>query len=172
MRALALFCAVVIPFSLAVPAVGAAAPEPRAAVVKNLDFTVSLHLAETDVHSLPDDVSYGQSRLIGTTTWGRRHATVEWLCSHVSDGGAGPSNDLVTITRTDGAVLALSVTGWVSSGRLHGTVEVIGGKGRYRGAEGTGTARGRQGTAVLSLTVTQPGHGERTTDRGWAAPGC
>ena len=79
------------------------------------------------------------------------------MCSHVSSKGTGPVHDLVTITRSDGAVLALAVSGWVANGTLRGTVEVIGGKGAYRGASGTGTVVGRKGEATLSLTVSQAG---------------
>lgn len=125
--------------------------------LKALDFRVALLPVSSIDHALPGDVSYGQSQLAGVTSWGKRPATVEWLCSHRATSGAGPTNDLVTITRSDGAVLALAVSGWVSDGRLRGTVEVIGGKGAYRGASGTGTVTGSSGTARIQLTVAQPG---------------
>jgi len=124
---------------------------------KTLVFDVALQPVASDDYELPGDVTYGQGRLIGTTTWGRRTATVDWMCSHIATDGTGPVSDLVTITRSDGAVLALAISGWVSGGRLRGTVEVIGGKGAYRGATGTGTVVGRSGEARLSLTVTQGG---------------
>lgn len=158
---------VVLALAIAAPP-GWAAPAP---VTKTLTFDVVLHPVDSDVHTLPGDVTYGQSRLAGTTTWGRRSASVEWMCSHVSDGGTGPTQDLVTITRSDGAVLALAVTGWVSGGTLKGTVDVIGGKGRYRGATGTGTVTGRTGKAHLALAVSQPRPG-RAAPRGWGAVGC
>ena len=122
---------------------------------KVLVFDVSLQPAGSDVYALPEEVSYGQGRLVGTTTWGKRSATVDWMCSHVSSAGTGPAHDLVTITRSDGAVLALAVTGWVDQGKLRGTVDVIGGKGAYRGATGTGTVEGVEGEATISLTVSQ-----------------
>lgn len=133
--------------------------------LKALDFRVSLSPVSGVDHSLPGNVSYGQSQLEGVTSWGKRAATVEWLCSHVASSGAGPTRDLVTITRSDGAVLALAVSGWVSSGRLRGTVEVIGGKGAYRGATGTGTVTGSSGTARIQLTVAQPADARVASDR-------
>ena len=140
--------AAIVPLVALVPAQAATPP-------KTLVFKVALQPAGNDNYSLPGDVTYGQGRLTGTTMWGQRAATVDWMCSHVSSGGDGPANDLVTITRTDGAVLALSVSGWVANGTLRGTVQVIGGKGAYRGATGTGTVVGHPGTATLSLTVSQ-----------------
>lgn len=169
MRRVALVVLVPAVLALAVAAPpGWAAPAP---VMKTLTFDVVLHPVGGDVHTLPGDVTYGQSRLEGTTAWGRRTAHVEWMCSHVSEGGTGPTQDLVTITRSDGAVLALAITGWVSEGTLKGTVDVIGGKGRYRGATGTGTVTGRTGKAHLVVTVSQPRPG-RATPRGWGAVGC
>ena len=122
---------------------------------KVLVFDVALQPAGSDSYVLPGDVSYGQGRLVGATTWGKRSADVDWMCSHVSSSGTGPAHDLITITRSDGAVLALAVTGWVAKGTLRGTVEVIGGKGAYSGAAGTGTVVGGKGEATISLTVTQ-----------------
>lgn len=151
-RAAAVAAALAVLPLLVAPAVQARQP------AKTLVFEVTLQPARGDVYDLPGDVTYGQSRLIGTTTWGRRAASVDWMCSHVSAEGTGPVSDLVTIMRSDGAVLALAISGWVAGGTLRGTVEVIGGRGAYRGATGTGTVVGRTGEATLSLTVTQ-GHG-------------
>ena len=134
-----------------------ASPSQAQPSAKTLVFTMELRPAGSDLYDLPQDVSYGQGRLTGTTTWGRRSASVDWMCSHIATDGTGPVSDLVTITRSDGAVLALAVTGWVTNGRLRGTVEVIGGRGAYRGSSGTGTVTGREGRATLSLTVTQGG---------------
>lgn len=164
--AAAVATAALVALSVAVPAASAA---PRA-TTKVLDFRVALQPAGDDSRDLPGGVSYGQSQLVGTTTWGRRAAVVDWMCSHVSTQGAGPSHDLVTITRADGAALALSIDGWVSSGVLRGTVSVIGGKGPYAGATGTGTVIGRTGEARLRLTVSQSR--ERTVARAWNAVGC
>ena len=124
-------------------------------VAKVLVFDVALQPVGSDAYDLPGDVTYGQGRLYGVTAWGKRAATVDWMCSHVSSGGTGPANDLITVTRSDGAVLALAVTGWVAHGKLRGTVEIIGGKGAYRGATGTGTVVGTKGEAKISLTVSQ-----------------
>lgn len=126
-----------------------------APLVKTLDFRMTLAPVSAVDHALPGDVSYGQSRLAGATVWGGRRATVQWLCSHVASGGEGPTYDLVTITRSDGAVLALSISGWASADHLRGTVEVIGGNGAYRGASGTGTVVGSPGKARMRLTVSQ-----------------
>ena len=150
-RVIAIAAALVALPLLIAPAASAGAP------AKSLVFKVALQSAGTDTYDLPNDVNYGQGRLVGTTTWGRRAASVDWMCSHIATDGTGPVSDLVTITRSDGAVLALSISGWVSDGRLRGTVEVIGGKGAYRGATGTGTVVGRSGEARLSLTVSQGG---------------
>lgn len=138
------------------------APAHAQPAAKNLVFVVDLLPAGQDLHELPGDVSYGQGRLSGTTSWGRRTATVDWMCSHIATDGTGPVSDLVTITRTDGAVLALAISGWVTDSRLRGTVEVIGGSGAYRGATGTGTVVGRSGKATISVSVSQ--------GRGRAAP--
>ena len=150
-RVIAIAAALVALPLLIAPAASAGAP------AKSLVFKVALQSAGTDTYDLPNDVNYGQGRLVGTTTWGRRAASVDWMCSHVSSGGSGPANDLITITRSDGAVLALAVTGWVANGTLKGSVEVIGGKGAYRGATGNGTVVGRAGEATLSLNVSQGG---------------
>ena len=131
------------------------APVQAQSTAKTLDFDVELRPVGSDGYELPGDVTYGQGRLVGTTTWGRRAANVDWMCSHIATDGTGPVSDLVTFTRSDGAVLALAVSGWVTDGRLRGTVEIIGGRGAYRGATGTGTVVGRSGEARLSLTVTQ-----------------
>ncbi|MGI9197145.1 MAG: hypothetical protein ACR2KE_06745 [Candidatus Nanopelagicales bacterium] len=153
-RALVLAVAVFsLPLLVALPSQA----QERAEVLKTLDFRIDLQPAGSDTYALPGDVSYGQGRLVGTTTWGRRPAMVDWMCSHVSSGGVGPANDLITVTRSDGAVLALSVTGWVADGTLRGTVQVLGGKGAYRGATGTGTVVGHEGSARLSLAVSQGG---------------
>lgn len=132
-----------------------ATPSQAQPAAKTLVFTVELEPIGSDTYGLPHDVTYGQGRLAGMTTWGRRSASVDWMCSHISVDGTGPVSDQVTITRSDGAVLALAVTGWVTDGRLRGTVEVIGGRGAYRNATGTGTVSGREGKATLSLTVSQ-----------------
>ena len=147
-------------FALALAAVGMlpllAVPGAQAQqAAKVLVFEVALQPIGSDAYGLPGDVIYGQGRLVGTTAWGKRSASVDWMCSHVSSAGAGPANDLITITRADGAVLALAVTGWVAKGTLRGTVEIIGGKGAYRGATGTGTVVGVEGAATISLTVSQ-----------------
>ena len=145
----------VLVLAIAILALVVGSPAMASAPAKTLVFDVALQPAGTDDYSLPGGVVYGQGRLAGTTMWGRRAATVDWMCSHIAAHGAGPVNDLVTITRSDGAVLALSVSGWVSNNTLRGTVEVIGGKGSYRGATGTGTVVGKKGEATFSLTVSQ-----------------
>lgn len=148
-RSLAIVAAIV-----ALPAL-ISAPVHAQPTAKTLVFDVALQPVASDDYELPGDVTYGQGRLTGTTTWGRRAASVDWMCTHIATAGTGPVSDLVTITRSDGAVLALAVSGWVTDGRMRGTVEVIGGKGAYRGATGTGTVMGRAGEARLSLTVSQ-----------------
>lgn len=147
----------IIALAATIAALVVAAPAAASAPAKNLVFNVTLESVANDSYGLPGDVSYGQGRLQGTTTWGRRAAAVDWMCSHVATKGAGPVNDLVTITRSDGAVLALAVNGWVTKGTLRGSVQVIGGAGAYAGATGTGTVIGRAGEATLSLTVSQGG---------------
>ena len=148
-RTLAIVAAIV-----ALPAL-VSTPVQAQPTAKTLVFDVALQPVASDDDELPGDVTYGQGRLTGTTTWGRRAASVDWMCTHIATAGTGPVSDLVTITRSDGAVLALAVSGWVTDGRMRGTVEVIGGKGAYRGATGTGTVMGRAGEARLSLTVSQ-----------------
>ena len=145
----------VLVLAIAILALAVGSPAMASAPAKTLVFDVALRPAGMDDYSLPGDVVYGQGRLAGTTMWGRRAATVDWMCSHIAAHGTGPVNDLVTITRSDGAVLALAMSGWVSNGTLRGRVEVIGGKGAYRGAIGTGTVVGRKGEATISLSVSQ-----------------
>lgn len=163
---------------LAVPVASQA--DERAPRTKTLVFEISLTPVSQDSHSLPGGVIYGQGTLEGTTSWGRRAATVEWQCSRALVDGAGPANDLVTIRRSsDGAVLALAVTGWITPRdgapyRLDGSVEVLGGKGRYRGATGNGTVTGLPGRATLTVTVVQPHAAPRdaAAPRAWGDVGC
>lgn len=136
---------------------------PVAAGEKNIVLEVRLHAVDGTQHVLADKVSYGRSKLEGTTTWGSKSASVEWLCSYSSDGGRGPTHDLVTITRSDGSVLGLSITGDATSQRLTGTVDVLGGTGSLAGASGTGTVVGSRGKATLDLTVSTPGRTTRST---------
>ena len=151
--------------AVAVAVAAATMPAHAADPGKKIVFQIQVHPVSGDLHDLPGGVSYGQSRLAGTTTWGKQSAKVEWMCSHVSTNGAGPAHDLVTITRADGAVLALSLHGRINGDSLRGTVDVIGGKGAYRGATGTGTVVGSPGEATVSVNV-DPNGSARAASKG------
>mgnify|MGYP003339389698 CR=1 FL=1 len=143
--------------AFAVAAAAATVPAQAADSGKQITFQITVHQVPTDVHDLPGGVTYGQGRLAGSTTWAKQTAKVQWMCSHVSTNGVGPAHDLVTITRADGAVLALSLHGRINGDALRGTVDVIGGKGPHRGASGNGTVVGSPGQATISVTVTTGG---------------
>lgn len=153
--------------------VGVAGSPPAVAQGGSHDLVlrISLRPVSDDVRDLPGGVSYGQSQLEGSTRWGGRPAKVEWMCSHVTTDGVGPAHDLVTVTRSDGAVLALAVNGRVTDDTLRGTVEVIGGKGAYRGATGSGSVIGRSGRATITLTVSRSG-GQRSAPLTKGGVGC
>lgn len=138
---------------------------------EKLVFNIALEPTADDVHELPGGVNYGQSQLAGETKWGTRSAKVDWACSFVSTNGVGPAHDLVTITRSDGVVLALAVNGKIANDTLRGKVDVIGGSGAYRGARGAGTVIGRTGEATISVTVSK-GAGSRSAPLTKSGVGC
>ena len=126
---------------------------------KDLVFPVDLVSQGTTLTTLPGDITYGWNDLQGTTKWGGKNARVRFLGSVDYVDGTGPFGGFVTITRSDGTQLALSVSGWASTpssepgtanATFAGTVRVIGGSGPYQGAVGTGTMSGYRKAALGS----------------------
>lgn len=133
-----------------------------ASPTKTVQFTVGLSSEGTTLRSLPGEVVYGWNHLVGSTEWGRRTASVEFLGSVDYVDGTGPFNGFVTFTRSDGTQLAVSATGWATTppdqtgtadARFGGTLRVIGGSGPYAGAQGTGTMSGYRKAALGSPVV-------------------
>lgn len=138
----------------------------QAAKTKTLTFDVDLVSTGTTLETLPGDITYGWNDLQGPAVWGKRSAQMRFLGSVDYTDGTGPFGGFVTITRSDGVKLALSVTGWATSpadqkgtanARFRGTVSVIGGTGPYARAQGTGTMEGYRKAALgspVELTFT------------------
>ena len=130
----------------------------QAAKAKTLTFEVDLVSSGTTLETLPGDITYGWNDLGGPTRWGKRSAQMRFLGSVDYVDGTGPFNGLVTIIRSDGTRLGLSVSGWATTppekgtanATFAGTVRVIGGSGAYAGATGTGTMRGYRKAALGS----------------------
>lgn len=145
---------------------GISAAPAQAAKTKTLTFDVDLISAGTSLQTLPGDITYGWNDLRGPTRWGKKAAQVRFLGSVDYVDGTGPFGGFVTITRADGVILSLSVTGWATTpagqqgtanAKFRGTVTVIGGTGPYAGARGTGTMQGyRKATlgSPVELTFT------------------
>lgn len=117
---------------------------------RSLEFPVRLSSSGTSLTELPGGVTYGWNDLRGPTRWGSRAANLRFQGSVDYVDGTGPFGGFVTVTRSDGTRLALSVVGYatVPSGakpaktRFRGSVTVIGGSGPYAKARGTGTVSG------------------------------
>lgn len=157
----------VIALALAILSLGAAhivaspmshADQPRATTTQSLEFPVRLTSAGSSLTELPGGVTYGWNDLRGPTTWGARSASLRFQGSVDYVDGTGPFGGFVTVTRSDGTALALTVTGYAiasakgtpSRTKFRGTVAVIGGSGPYAGARGTGTVSGFRKSALGS----------------------
>ncbi len=135
--------------------------------VKTLTFDVDYVSTETDLTTLPGDITYGWNHLVGPTRWGKKRAESVFLGSVDYVNGSGAFGGFVTFTRSDGTRLSVSVDGWATSPDTPGTantafngaVRVIGGSGAYKGARGSGTMTGYRkadlGSPVqLTFTIT------------------
>ena len=135
--------------------------------VKTLTFEVDYVSTQTDLTTLPGDVTYGWNHLVGPTRWGKKRAESVFLGSVDYINGSGGFGGFVTFLRSDGARLAVSVDGWATSPdtpgtantHFNGAVRVIGGSGAYAGARGSGTMTGYRkadlGSPVqLTFTIT------------------
>ncbi|MEK9665242.1 MAG: hypothetical protein VW362_03820 [Candidatus Nanopelagicales bacterium] len=117
---------------------------------KTLTFKVDYVSTQTDLTTLPGDITYGWNHLVGPTRWGKKRAESVFLGSVDYVNGSGGFGGFVTFTRSDGSRLSLSVDGWATSPDTPGTanttfngaVRVIGGSGAYAGARGSGTMTG------------------------------
>ncbi len=161
-----LIAALVAAALIAVPVVAAPAASADSKV-KTLVFTVDFTSTDTDLTTLPGDITYGWNHLVGPTRWGKKRADSVFLGSVDYINGSGGFGGFVTFTRSDGTRLSLSVDGWATSPDTPGTantafngaVRVIGGSGAYKGARGSGTMTGYRkadlGSPVqLTFTVT------------------
>ena len=173
MRTRLLVTAALAVTALAVPAAALAgdspAATPAAAQAQTVVFTVDLVSTGTTLHTLPGDITYGWNHLVGTTRWGNKAASVEFLGSVDYTSGTGPFGGFVTFTRSDGTQLAVNATGWATSpadqsgtadATFAGSLQVIGGSGAYSGAQGSGrmtgfrkAALGSPVTLTFSITV-------------------
>ena len=135
------------------------APAQAKTETKTLVFAVDLTSQGTTLTTLPGDITYGWNDLRGPTKWGAKNAQMRFLGSVDYVSGTGPFGGFVTVTRSDGTQLAMSVSGWATapSGQagtanasFAGTVSVIGGSGPYAGATGMGTMSGYRKAALGS----------------------
>ena len=150
-----------------------AAPAAAAAKAERIELRMELRSAGTTLQQLPGGITYGWNDLRAGTRWAGQDATVRFLGDVDYVDGSGPFSGYVSVTRADGAVLGLRVSGSAISlasggstadARFSGNVTVIGGDGAYRGAQGIGTMSGSRSAALGSpvamtfrLTVTRAG---------------
>lgn len=152
---------------VAVPLPAHAAADHRVTATQVLEFPVQLSSASSSITELPGGVTYGWNDLRAPTRWGSRAANLRLQGSVNYIDGTGPLGGFVTITRSDGTKLALSVTGYATKRstdgstrtKFLGVVEVIGGSGPYAKARGTGSVSGFRKSAPgspvkLTFTVT------------------
>lgn len=168
MRARALSIAVLAAATMLV----GVAPAQAKTETRSLVFAADLVSQGTTLTTLPGDITYGWNDLQGVTKWGGKNARMRFLGSVDYVSGTGPFGGFVTITRSDGTQLALSVNGWATSPSesagttnttFAGTVRVIGGSGAYKGATGSGTMSGYRKAALgspvqLTFSVTVERH--------------
>ena len=112
--------------------------------------------AGTTLQQQPGGHLYGWNNLNGTTTWGNQSATVQLLADVNYVNGSGSFGGYVTITRADGTVLSLRLTGNAVAAAARttfaGGLALFQATGRFAGAVGTGTMRGFR-TAALGSPV-------------------
>ncbi len=134
------------------------APAQAKSSVKHLTFTVIVTSTGTTLQELPGDVTYGWNHLVGPTKWGKRSAELDFLGSVDYIEGSGGFGGFITVTRSDGTKLAFRADGNAMSPPVAGTedthfagsLEVIGGSGKYKGATGIGTMTGVRKAALGS----------------------
>lgn len=146
----------------------AALPPPAAAsTTQDLQFSVRLKSHGSSLTEMPGGVIYGWNDLRGPTVWRTRAATLRLQENVDLVAGVGPFAGFVTVTRSDGTKLALSLSGYATEPRhgntaktkILGSVTVIGGSGPYAKARGAGTFSGHRKTTLdsrvsLNLTLT------------------
>ena len=161
--------ALVLAAALAATALIGTTPAQAKTQSKTLVFDVDLTSQGTTLTTLPGDITYGWNDLHGPTKWGGKNAQMRFLGSVDYVSGTGPFGGFVTVTKSDGTQLAMSVSGWATApsdqagtanASFAGTVRIIGGSGPYAGATGTGTMSGYRKSALgspvhltFSLTV-------------------
>ena len=151
---------------IAVPVIGTPTASAKSKA-KTLTLSVDFTSTQTELTSLPGDITYGWNHLVGPTTWGKRTAQTTFLGSVDYINGSGAFDGFVTFVRSDGATLALAVNGYATSPDTPGTanttfngaIRVIGGSGAYKGARGSGTMTGYRKAALgspvqLTFTIT------------------
>ena len=129
--------------------------------------TIVLHTTMTSsgttLQQQPGGHVYGWNNLNGTTTWGNQMATIQLLADVNYVNGSGSFGGYVTVTRADGTVLSLRLTGDAVAAAdrttFAGGLALFQGTGRYAGALGTGTMRGFRTAALgspvdLTFTIT------------------
>jgi hypothetical protein len=151
-------------------AVGVAMPAQAERSSQRVEVRANFTSSGTTLQSLPGGITYGWNHLIAGTRWAGQDATADFLGDVQYVNGSGPFNGYITLTRADGAKLALRVQGSALSlanagtadTRLSGNVSVIGGAGAFAGAKGIGTMTGSRQAAlgspvqmIIRLTVTK-----------------
>ena len=138
-------------------------PASAANRVTTLVFHTTMTSSGTTLQQQPGGHVYGWNNLNGTTTWGNQSATVQLLADVNYVNGSGEFGGYVTITRADGTVLSLRLSGAAVAATdrttFAGGVVLFQGTGRFAGAVGTGTMRGFRTAALgspvdLTFTVT------------------
>ena len=157
--------AAIVATTILITVTGLIGSPAAAAKSSTLVFKVDLTSAGSTLETLPGGVTYGWNDLRGPSRWGKRSASVRFLGNVNYVNGTGPFNGFVTITRSDGVRLALSVSGWSTTpakkkgtahAKFRGTVTVIGGSGAFAKATGSGTMEGRRKAALgspVELTI-------------------
>jgi hypothetical protein len=140
------------------PAAISTAATPRGEApqdVRHMTFTTQLRSVDSIIRTLPGGVTYGRNHLRGRTTWGNRHANIDFLAIVEYVNGSGPFYGVVTVTRADGSSIVFSANGASSSAGVgttdstfRGEATVLGGSGAFAGATGTGTMTGFRRAAL------------------------
>ena len=160
---IAIMATLALALALSFPATASAGDRT---VTRTLTFTSTVTSVGTELNELPGDIVYGWNHLTGTTRWGKRSATMDFLGDVDYIDGTGPFGGFVTITHRNGTQLAWRVSGEAVSppepgtkdATFTGTIRVIGGSGRFAGATGVGTMTGSRssslgGAVTLTFTV-------------------
>ena len=136
-----------------------AAPAFSANQGEKISFNTVFVSQETTLTTLAGGKVYGWNRLASPTRINKQSASVEFLGSVDYVNGTGPFNGFITVTMDNGDKLGLNVSGRglslakdssTADARFSGSIEIIGGTGKYKNARGIGTMTGSRAAALGS----------------------